>query len=240
MITADPTESVHSELILESLERFFSIDKLAHLGCALAYPILNFNDRLVAAEAETRQKWVDHVVAADLVYSLDHHDSNLFAFYVARPDKGALESGHLARRLDREDEREQAAMRTGGRYFALEPHQVIVEEVRERRIQVSQLYPELLAARERIAELEDLAATVDALSNENQELQAEVTRLRANGSLDGALEPSLPIDTPGPSPVVQVLQRGWLISQGRGVPHWLRYDTSCTGRRGATPHVPVG
>jgi len=35
-------------------------------------------------------------------------------------------------------------------------------------------------------------------------------------------------------------QSGSSISKPTGVPHVLRYDTSCAGRRAATPHVPVG
>ena len=35
-------------------------------------------------------------------------------------------------------------------------------------------------------------------------------------------------------------QRGFSISKPTGVPQWLRYETSCTGRRAATPHFPVG
>ena len=44
MLHDDPTEAIHSELIVETLQRYFHVERFVPLGGAIAYPLLTFND----------------------------------------------------------------------------------------------------------------------------------------------------------------------------------------------------
>ena len=43
MLQHDPTEAIHSELIVETLHRYFHVERFVPLGGAIAYPLLTFN-----------------------------------------------------------------------------------------------------------------------------------------------------------------------------------------------------
>jgi SAM-dependent methyltransferase len=117
MLATDPTEAIHSELIVEVLHRYFRVDWFAPLGGALAYPLLCFNDGIHDAPPAERDPWIERVVAADDAYTEAHPETTLFAFAIARPDKSALDdAGALARWSDEEERREAAAARNGGLY----------------------------------------------------------------------------------------------------------------------------
>ena len=46
MLEVDASEAVHSELIVETLYRYFKVSELVPLGGALAYPVLTHNEQL--------------------------------------------------------------------------------------------------------------------------------------------------------------------------------------------------
>ena len=55
MLMVDPTEAVHSELIVETFRRYFSEGQFTALGGAIAYPLLTHNTRMFeAADVDCR------------------------------------------------------------------------------------------------------------------------------------------------------------------------------------------
>ena len=91
MLQVDPTEAVHSELIVETLHRYFHVERFVPLGGAIAYPILTHNDRLFACDDKAEQAAVvEAVLQADEEFLAEHHDSTLFAYVVATPNKEVL------------------------------------------------------------------------------------------------------------------------------------------------------
>lgn len=84
MIASDPSEAVHSELVLPMIDRYFDVEWIRRLGGGIAYPILTHNDRLHDAAPAVREPWVEHVMQADQRFVEQCPEHNLFAFVVAR------------------------------------------------------------------------------------------------------------------------------------------------------------
>ena len=119
MLATDPTEAVHSELILDTFHRYFTVGELTPLGGAIAYPLLTHNTRLFdAADPAEQSVWLDRILAADDRFLAGHPDSSLFAYFSGTPDKSVLDQGdRLAEWEAEEDEREQRAAANGGEYY---------------------------------------------------------------------------------------------------------------------------
>ena len=128
MLHGDPTEAIHSELILEIVRRYFRIEECNAIGGALAYLVLSFNPGLHEQSGPERDAVVERVLAADSRWTDDHPP--LFAFFWGRPDKTALaDTDALARWSEQEEEREQVAAANGGIYYPLTLLQRLTQEV---------------------------------------------------------------------------------------------------------------
>jgi hypothetical protein len=121
MVQIDPTEAVHSELIVDTLHRYFHVDRFVPLGGAIAYPLLTHNDRLFECEDKAEQAAVvDTVLQADADFLSEYPDSTLFAYIVATPNKDVLGQSALLAEWEREEiDREDRARAEGGAYY---PH----------------------------------------------------------------------------------------------------------------------
>ena len=119
MLLDDPTEAIHSELIVETLHRYFHVERFVPLGGAIAYPILTHNERLFGLTDKSEQAtWVDYVLRADEGFLTEHPDSTLFAYFAAKPNKEALQRPEaLARWEQEESDREERARVNGGEYY---------------------------------------------------------------------------------------------------------------------------
>jgi SAM-dependent methyltransferase len=156
MLLLDPTEAIHSELILETFHRYFTNVEFAPLGGAIAYPLLTHNARMfAAADDDERAHWIDRIVAADDRFLAEHPDSALFAYFAGTPRKAVLqESAHLAEWEALELERERRAQENGGEYYERGPLPIALLALEQERIarqaaeaQVAQLQSELQAIR---------------------------------------------------------------------------------------------
>lgn len=117
MLAMDPTEAIHSELILEVMARYFHMD-VHPLGGAIAYLLLTHNESLPRLPPADVDAAVSHVMAADQVYLDDHPESSLFAYVIARPRAGALDDrARLEAWTAEEEERERRAAEQGGEYY---------------------------------------------------------------------------------------------------------------------------
>ena len=157
MLVVDPTEAVHSELIVDTFHRYFVPDQVTALGGAIAYPLLTHNARMVAADEEARSEWIEHVLRADDRFLAAHPESTLFAYFAGRPDKAVLrEAAQLRRWRKEEDARERRATEErGGEYYERGPLATALVALEEQRA-------EHAAVRARIAELESELAAMRA------------------------------------------------------------------------------
>ena len=99
MLVTDPTEAIHSELIVETMHRYFTVSEFTPLGGALAYPLLTHNGRLFESDDPAeRAAWVDRIMEADDRFLAEHPGSTLFAYFAGTPDKSVLaETERLSR-----------------------------------------------------------------------------------------------------------------------------------------------
>jgi SAM-dependent methyltransferase len=119
-VQVDPTEAVHSELIVETLHRYFHVDEFVPLGGALAYPVLTHNAQLFSTDVDPRERehWGQVVLDRDTEYLADFPQSSLFAYFTAQPNKDSLSKNELlATWTSAEEAREARAAENGGRYY---------------------------------------------------------------------------------------------------------------------------
>jgi SAM-dependent methyltransferase len=170
MLRDDPTEAVHSELVVETLHRYFHVERFVALGGAIAYPLLTHNERLFALTDKSEQTiWVEHVLGADEEFLTEHPDSTLFAYFAARPNKEALQQPRTLARWEQEErDREDRARANGGEYYG--------------RTALQDTYARLLAEAVESArlrqEVADLQGRIDAVQRDP--LVSRLTRLRAS------------------------------------------------------------
>lgn len=157
MLSDDPTEAIHSELVAEAFHRYFVVDQFVPLGGALAYPLLTHNAQLFAApEGPARDACIDRIVTADRDFLASHPGSALFAYFAGRPDKTVLhDEVQLESWSHEEGLRETRARDAGGEYY---PHSAFQTEYLRR----VELEHELAAVR---AHLDQLQEEITAFRN---------------------------------------------------------------------------
>lgn len=152
MIHDDPTEAIHSELIVETLHRYFDVTRAVPLGGAIAYPLLTHNRRLFEHSNEgERQKWSEYILSVDDDYLQANPESSLFAYLEARPAKQTLsDPERLATWSRAEKIREEEAALNRGYYYDLSPYQLACEELHLLRREVRELQAELASVRGKV------------------------------------------------------------------------------------------
>ena len=135
MLVVDPTEAVHSELIVETFRRYFSEGQFTALGGAIAYPLLTHNARMFdAADDAERTRWIDRIMDADDDFLTRHPESTLFAYFAGQPTKSVLQQADSLREWEEaEDRRERRAQESGGEYYPRGPFSTALVGLDEQR-----------------------------------------------------------------------------------------------------------
>lgn len=139
MLCHDPTEAIHSELQLDVMHRYFDVEEYVALGGPIAYHLLFENKRLFD-ERHTSEgsATLERIVEADKQFVTAHPDSNLFAFWIARPKLDAFpDSKTIDQWQLEEDHRETLAAKNGGRYYPANALEMIYDELAELRYKLS-------------------------------------------------------------------------------------------------------
>jgi SAM-dependent methyltransferase len=117
MLATDPTEAIHSDLIVETLGRYFDFVTVRPLGGTIAYQLLWNNKALHQAQDKPEgQYWLDRIVGADREYTQGQLDRSLFAFILCRPKPVLSDEAQIEIWAREEAEREARAKANGGRY----------------------------------------------------------------------------------------------------------------------------
>lgn len=135
MLGMDPTEAIHSELILDTFHRYFRTGGYSPLGGAIAYPLLTHNARMFQSDDEVlRALWIDRILEADDRFLAEHPESTLFAYFAGRPDKAVLQDAErLAAWRAEEVERERRGQERAGEYYERGPLAVALIELEQER-----------------------------------------------------------------------------------------------------------
>ena len=182
MMVVDPTEAVHSELIVRTFHRYFAEVQFTPLGGAIAYPLLTHNARMSTSEDDaTRSHWIEQILNVDDSFLREHPESTLFAYFAGTPRKKVLADGdRLAAWEAEETERERRARERGGEYYDRGPLATALIELEEQQVEneglhsrIEQLESELRAMQSRY-----LYARARRLADSKV-----VRALRANGLL---------------------------------------------------------
>jgi SAM-dependent methyltransferase len=132
MLSIDPTEAVHSELIVKTLQRYFDIIYSAPLGGAVAYHLL-FQARALYEQRDSPsgRAIVDSIIRDDVRYTNSQISRSLFAFIVCRPKAiSSISAQMLDTWAFEEIERENRAHQNGGRYYPKTELEIITYDLR--------------------------------------------------------------------------------------------------------------
>jgi SAM-dependent methyltransferase len=143
MLFADPTEAIHSELIFESVSRYFEIFERHDTGGGIAYELLTHNSKLKNVPVETLNLYISKILAIDKEYTRRKQVPPLFSYFIARPKKRViLDQRMVEYNQEREDLREEKARKHHGvystnQYFMLMAHSLWKRLVKEGRTIIS-------------------------------------------------------------------------------------------------------
>jgi SAM-dependent methyltransferase len=129
MITGDPTEAVHSELVLDVMRRYFVLEHERALGGAIAYLLLTHNPAILDRPATDIDPWVAQILDHDATFTDAAPERTLFAYVIARPGPEP-DAASLERWSAEEREREARARADGGRYY---PPTAVAEAIAHER-----------------------------------------------------------------------------------------------------------
>jgi SAM-dependent methyltransferase len=82
MLITDPSEAVHSELIKETFDRYFTLGEWIPLGGALAYPLLTHNTSIADLPRDEADNYIREILRADAQFTQENPQSSLFAFFM--------------------------------------------------------------------------------------------------------------------------------------------------------------
>lgn len=135
MLATDPSEAVHSELIIPTMKRYFSFQSYTPIGGALAYPILTHNEALQKASRTVVKTAIHKIMTADAAYLAKDHEHTMFAYWVAKPSKTILSDTKTIEAYKKdESKREKIAAKNNGYYYNLSLVQTLYLELDELRI----------------------------------------------------------------------------------------------------------
>jgi SAM-dependent methyltransferase len=144
MLSTDPTEAVHPELLRATIDRYFISTERVALGGAIAYLLITHNEGLARTDDATRDDVVRFILEKDDEYLRAYPDDTLFLWSVARPNKAALvDQECLDLWSQEEDAREAAAREHNGRYYPMTLLQEIQAELADLRLAKDHLTADL-------------------------------------------------------------------------------------------------
>lgn len=131
MLAGDPTEAVHSELIVNLMQRYFHVVEQRALGGAIAYPLLWQNIGLFnARETLDGRRWLQEIIDLDAEYTDGKLENSYFGIMICRPKREVLEdAAQLAAWTDEEARRERKARENGGRYDSRRALEIIYDRL---------------------------------------------------------------------------------------------------------------
>jgi ubiquinone/menaquinone biosynthesis C-methylase UbiE len=117
MLVMDPTEAIHSELIVKTVKRYFDIIEKHDTGGGIAYLLLTHNQKVSRLPVKKVNKYIDKILRHDERYSRFSLVPQLFSYFIARPDKAAIRDTKKVKTYqDKENARERLAAQRRGVY----------------------------------------------------------------------------------------------------------------------------
>ncbi len=138
MLRSDPTEAIHSDLIFETVSRYFTIFERHDTGGGIAYQLLTQNSKLENISLEELNPWIDKLLVLDKRHTDSGEVPPLFSYFLAKPKKVILRDLFTLQYFQEiENRREEWARRhqgvySYGDYLGMLAHSVYVKFVNSR------------------------------------------------------------------------------------------------------------
>jgi len=117
MLSTDPTEAIHSEMIVEAISRYFEIVEKHDTNGGVAYEILTHNDKLRSRPEKEVYPYVQDILRMDKKLTDEGKVPVLFSYFVAKPMKEMLSNKSRLQYFQvQEETRERWAKSHGGVY----------------------------------------------------------------------------------------------------------------------------
>jgi len=121
MLDTDPTEAIHSDLIISTLQRYFKLIERNDVNGGLAYMLLTHNNKIKRLKLSVRKKWVTTILKLDQQLTTKGVVPPLFSYFIAQPTKASLKQTKLNKYYQKiEDNRELQATKYLGCYTLYE------------------------------------------------------------------------------------------------------------------------
>lgn len=118
MLVQDPTEAIHSELIIKIVSRYFDIVERHNIGGGIAYPLLTHNPKLKRVKTDIIDASIDSILKFDNIFTKLHFIPSMFSYFIAKPNIKALENIKLIKYYQRNEKlREKKAENFGNIYY---------------------------------------------------------------------------------------------------------------------------
>lgn len=117
MLATDPTEAIHSDAIIPTMERYFKIIDRTDINGGLAYMLLTHNPAIPSIKPKMRKKLVTQILQRDNELTDNGQVPPLFSYFIAQPNKKILkDSAQIKAYQQEENAREQYATEHLGCY----------------------------------------------------------------------------------------------------------------------------
>ena len=87
MLAADPTEAIHSDEIIKTMQRYFNLLEQHDTNGGLAYHLLTHNKKASSLQPSKRKPIVKAILVADRAMTAEKKVPVLFSYFIAQPKK---------------------------------------------------------------------------------------------------------------------------------------------------------
>jgi ubiquinone/menaquinone biosynthesis C-methylase UbiE len=127
MLRMDPSEAIHSELIVQTLLRYFEPVWFRYLNGQLAYGLLTHNSNLQTSSCSATSNLSEHIswiLKSDAEFALSNDTGAMFMYSIMKPRSfKSFPSYKLDKWKEEERRRENAARQNHGLYYGMtRPH----------------------------------------------------------------------------------------------------------------------
>ena len=117
MLVSDPTEAIHSALIIPTMTNYFKLIEKNDTNGGLAYMLLTHNKKIKNLHPKLRKYWVKQILLQDNYLTNMREVPVMFSYFIAKPNKKILKNRHLLTQLRQiEESRENKAADRLGTY----------------------------------------------------------------------------------------------------------------------------
>ena len=150
MMFSDPTEAIHSELIMECVSRYFEIFERHDTGGGIAYELLTHNPKLENIPADELDIYINRILAFDKEYTQQNRVPPLFSYFLAKPkkfvllDETKLNHYQNIENLREEKARKRHGVYSNGQYFVMMLHHLWYRRLKGAKHRVRVLLKKIL------------------------------------------------------------------------------------------------